>query len=289
MTPSPETVRLGVVGGCLTHQDGIPLSKLYHRRLAASLRDEAGIRLQVRVARDFQRPYLARLESLLETHHLDGVLLNMRVAMTNKGTLLSRNSADGIARYSLHPFMFNSREVGWAESQSRGGRGVTVVRRPAGRVGAEEHLQARSGRHIFGFRVNDLNLILRHLIGLDDWAIRDEMAMLSQFARACEVHQLPFIVLGSSLLADVPQVNRLAARIAERARALLLPMNVPYCAIDTTLDENGQPILLPDGYHLSENGHRYVARQLRSAVEDWARHVVASREQTLAGTTVVPD
>lgn len=55
---------MGIIGGCMSHQDGMPISHLYHKRLAVVLARDHGITLCVRIRRDFYAPYDRRLELL---------------------------------------------------------------------------------------------------------------------------------------------------------------------------------------------------------------------------------
>lgn len=278
MTMAGRVFRLGIVGGCMTHQSGIPLSKLFHRQLAASLLARTGITLQPRVARDFERPYAERLVSLQEQHELDGVLLHIRVAMAVKSTLLSRHSANGTARYYLHPFLLNRRQVGWASAERAGMTAVPMARRPAAVPGPVEHRLPSPGRRILGFRVNDLNLILGHMVGLDRWAIRDELASLTEFLALCRSRQLPVVVLGPTAVAGSWATNRLTTRLNAGIRSVVAPLGVPFCAVNSVVDESGRVNLLPDGHHLNEDGHRYVANQLSKVIEPWIRDVPRPEE-----------
>ena len=110
---------LGVLGGCLSHQRGVPPSQLYHRRLARQLRARGAGPLRVRIARDFEQSHVARLEQLLHTAHLDGVLVHVRSEFTRKASLITiQVRADGI-HYYWHPFLLRQRQYGWAEVEAQ--------------------------------------------------------------------------------------------------------------------------------------------------------------------------
>lgn len=281
MNEHPRIFRLGIIGGCMSHQDGMPLSKLYHRRFGKGLMEQSGVRLNVRIVREFQRPYHERLDALLAEEQLDGVLLHMRVTIARKSSILSRHSSDGVARYYLHPFLLNRRKVGWAAIELNNfDGGICVVSRKASYVYAAEHNLPRTGTSgkKGGFRFNDLNVILGHMVGLDNWAIRDEMAMLRQFAQACERHQLPFMVLGPSPSNGISQINRLSEKLNTTLAAYLSEIGVPFCPINRAVDEQNRPNLLADGQHLSEAGHEYVANQLLPLATTWVEQILAAKQ-----------
>jgi hypothetical protein len=81
--------RLGIVGGCLSHQPGIPFSRLYHQVLSRKLRDAYGVRLRPVIDRTFDAPLDQRL-GVLADRQTDLVLVHVRSMVAVDSTALYR-------------------------------------------------------------------------------------------------------------------------------------------------------------------------------------------------------
>ena len=283
-------VTLGIVGGCLSHQKGIPQSQLFHRQLARRLGGVGQVRLRVRIARDFRETDVERLEHLADRYSLDGVLLHVRPSfVARKSRLLVRHLAGGAARYYVHPFLFNRRKLGW-ESVERSDfdRCWWIFQERARWEGARgEPPPVFSGartavRSATGYHVSELNVLVGHWVGLGAWAVRDELAQVRTFGEACRSRNLPWILLGTPVFARRPHVRTLYTAMTDALQAFARTADVPYCPLPRTEDSAGHPFFLADMRHLSEAGHTYVAEQLFPVVWSWSQRVAAESAETSA-------
>jgi hypothetical protein len=88
--------RMGIVGGCLSHQPGIPFSRLYHQVLSRKLEDAYGVKLRPVIDRSFDAPLDQRLAALAD-RQTDLVLVHVRSAVTMDSTRLYRRRRLGPA------------------------------------------------------------------------------------------------------------------------------------------------------------------------------------------------
>jgi hypothetical protein len=273
---------LGIIGGCLTHQPGIPKSELYHQRLAKRLEQSKGIRLRVRIARDFRQEHVFRLESLLKEHRLDAVMVHVRSEFCRKAALIVTVHTGGEFRYFLHPYLFRPWRSGWAAVENAGFAGCRLVLRrpsPVGQstasspVGGEDHEDhadvVPSAVRIGGLAVRDLFYVGGALAGLDAWAIRDELRMLEELHVRCQELGLPLLVLGPSRRPDNYWLDRLGVKLDARLRASTKRMILPYADLMAVNDAQGTRMYRPDGFHFNDIGHAHVAEQLGRAFEAW--------------------
>ena len=278
----PAVFRLGIVGGCMSHQPGIALSELYHRRLAERVEAGTGIRLRVHVARAFGADYRDRLAALLAGRELDGVLLHVRVVTRNRARLVIPIVRDGRRRHALHPALLRRthhgervealRALETAGEQSMGRAGRLLAERAA------RHDRRSTGRRIAGFRWKTLNYALGALFGLDRWTVDDEMVVLQQFLRACGSRSLPVFLLGPTPLTGRYWQARAPRELAARLRRFAEATGTRLAVIDATHDEQGCSLLKGDGMHLTPAGHAFVAARLHDAgMADWISSVVAAR------------
>jgi hypothetical protein len=272
--------RLGIIGGCLSHQSDIPHSLLYHRQLDRMLQERQGIRLKVAITRQFDHDYKDRLEALLDEAKVDGVLLHLRVVFTAKSALLVNRLTDGKRYYRLHPFLFKQHETGWNKRLAEKSTPQTLfaTREPIPQSTRDEDPFDRPtpSKKIFGFRLRSLNLGAGTLVGLDDWAIADEMAMFNQFRDACGRCGIPFFILGPTPVTTYSGETRLWHKMNRILNIQLKGMDVPFCLLEQMTDKNGTPILRGDGLHLNEAGHTYVAGQLYETMTPWVREYLES-------------
>ncbi len=81
--------RLGIAGGCLSHQPGIPFSRLYHQVLSRRLQDAYAVRLRSVIDHSFASPLDQRLTALAG-RETDLVLVHVRSVFTVNETMLYR-------------------------------------------------------------------------------------------------------------------------------------------------------------------------------------------------------
>jgi hypothetical protein len=279
--PDLKDFRLGIIGGCLSHQSDIPHSQLYHRQLDRLLQEGQGIRLRAAITRHFDRDYKERLDSLLEEAQVDGVLLHLRVVFTAKSALLVNQLTDGKRYYQLHPFLIRQHETGWNKSLAEKPTTPTLfaAREPNLESTRDEDPfdHPTSSKKIFGFRLRSLNLAAGALAGLDDWAIADELDMFNQFKDACRQRGMPFFVLGPTPVTTYSGETKLWRKMNRVLNAKLSGMDVPFCLLNRIKDDAETPMLQGDGFHLNENGHAYVAKCLFETMTPWVNEIIQFR------------
>ena len=276
---------LAIVGGCMTHQPGIPFNSLYHRRIARRVASEAGIRIRPHIARGFGQDYADRLEALLERHDIDGVLLHLRVLIMRRARLLVQGPAGG-ARYSLHPAFLRRQHSGAAVEALRSAE--TAARRDGTRGDDVVQIHERPRGRLETFRPRNLNWALGAAAGLDRWAVEDEMLRLAEFEQLCQKRQLPLFVLGPTPLLGRYWQSRCIGLLNERIRRWASERGTPSAVIGEVADSEGHPLVKSDGVHLTVAGHAHVAellyhRGLASWVTQHARGGAAKdARQTMA-------
>jgi hypothetical protein len=266
---------LGIIGGCLTHQRGIAKSELYHQRLAKRLERSEGIRLRVRIARDFKQEHVFRLESLLQEHRLDAVMVHVRSEFSRKAAFVITVHTDGEFRYYLHPFLFRPWRSGWATVENAGFAGCRLILRRPSPVTQTTDRDCKSdddqkdwanivpgALRVGGVRIRDTFYVGGVLTGLDNWAIRDELRMLEDLHTRCKELGLPLLVLGPSRRPDDCWLDRSCVKLDARLRIATGQRAVPYSDLMAISDGQGGRIYRPDGHHLTVSGHAYVADQL---------------------------
>lgn len=187
--PEQREFRLGIIGGCLSHQSDIPHSMLFHRQLDRMVQAGEGIRLKVAITRHFDRDYTERFEALVDEANVDGVLLHLRVVFVDKSVLLVNRLFNGKRYYRLHPLLFRKDETGWNNSLTAAPVGLSLFasREPQliERHDEDPFDRPTPSKKLFGFRLRTLNLLAGALVGLDAWAMADEWLMFERFAKTC--------------------------------------------------------------------------------------------------------
>ena len=278
---------LGIIGGCLTHQPGVPKSELYHQRLKRRLTESAGVNLQVRIARDFEKEHVHRLGSLIEEHRLDAVMVHLRSAFVGKAPLVVLSATPSEFRYYLHPFLFRPWRSGWAAVWNSEFEGCMLLGRRKNPVvgqlleAGESGESARTSKpvdlahvvpgatRIAGVSIRDMLYLGGAVVGLDAWAVRDELRMLEDLRIRCAGLGLPLFAMGPSRRPDSFWLDRLCKKLDARSRKACSEQGVPYCGLMRAVNERGVRMYLPDGFHLTADGHGYVAEQLEEIISPW--------------------
>ena len=271
---------LGIIGGCLTHQVGVHKSELYHQRLKRKLAEDERANLKVRIAREFEQEHVDRLESLLNEHRLDAVMVHVRSAFVGKAPLVVVSATPSEFRYYLHPFLFCPWRSGWAEVQNSGFAGCKMISRrknPVARQLRDLQVSGDSSQaaeptdwadvvpgatRIAGVSIRDLFYLGGALCGLDAWAIRDELRMLDDLRVRCAELGVPLFVMGPSRRPDSFWLDRLCKKLDDRLRKACSEWAVPYCDLMRVTDEKGIRMYRPDGFHFTAEGHGYCAGQV---------------------------
>lgn len=270
--------QLGIIGGCMSHQSGIPMFELYHHHLKKMLDASDDIQLRIWLARDFQESHAERVDKLLARQALDGILLHIRPRFVMKAMLVTAkiNLRNGKKEYSLHPFLLNRQH---AEGPAQLGADDDDDESP----GEETALDASSGtlaekRHGY-LHLHNFNMIAGRLAGLWSWAVEDELFLLDRFIERCTEKGVPFMVLGPWPRGDSPLSVYLCQRLNRRVEARLKGTGAPYCSFEGTGKATFDSMLQRDGLHLTIEGHRHVAQILSRAAISWIRATLGAASQ----------
>lgn len=281
-----DTLTLGFVGGCLTHQAGIPHPRLFHRLVGRRLEDERGVRLRLAISKEYAAEPGARVADLLHDERPDVVLLHrsMNVFLTKPMAVFV---ADG-GRYIVNPFLFRRRQArSWLDHEHaqfhhcpaiwpprRLFAGATApTRRPNEGDDAPEIPQSRlastqAAAVNRGFRLRDLAWVAGHWAGLDAWAIDDELRIVAESRAACVDAGVPLLVLGPGLRIGVAQAQQFAARIdATLDRWARSTGDVGYISLLAESPDCRSPHPVGVGHyrnhvHFNVAGHEHVAARL---------------------------
>jgi hypothetical protein len=276
--PRPE-FRLGIIGGCMTHQRGVPLNALYHRQLAGLLAERPGIKLRTHVVRAFDADLASRLELLLEDAPVDGVLVHLRAApLVWSVRIVRRAWRDGQFQTELNPALNPALFRGTAAGAGTQAFGSGVEDDDA--YGGAPDLQDRppTGRRIAGMRVRNLNVAAGTIVGLDRIAIRRQLREFAALERAARARGVSLFVLGPTPTTYSWWTNRLVRKAEAVIRQALTGTPVPFALVESAYDDAGRPVIRADGTHLTIDGHRYVAGRLeRAGLGDWMSRILAAR------------
>ena len=266
---------VAIVGGCMSHQAGIPFNSLYHRQLAREVQAREGIDLRTHIARAHDLDYIGRVDSLLARRPIDGVLIHIRV-MIMKRTRLLIGGRGGRLGYALHPALFSRTHRGRAVEQLRAVELADPRAGVARAVPRSRRYTRRAGARIDGVRIRDLNSAFGALLGLDRWAVDDEILRLTDFVAHCRSRGLPIFVLGPTPLSTTRWQARTIRLLNERLGPYCNAQGLPLALIETSPDLVGT-VLEPDGVHLTVAGHGLVKRRLLDAgFGDWVRQPAAA-------------
>jgi hypothetical protein len=272
MTEAGRPFRLGIIGGCMSHQPGIPMNALFHRRLARLLEDDPGVRLRPRIVRSFESGYCERLAELLGEGPLDGLLVHVRITATARSVLFVRARREGRVRRRLNPALVRRRhrpEVAW--EQPWGGDEARARTAAGGGAAGAPDWDRPHGRRLGRIRFASVNYMLGALVGLDRWAIEDELLRLGELDRACREARLPLFVLGPTPAPDGRWQRRMVGTLNAALRRRTSELGLP-CALIDPGDAQLPGVTLGDGVHMSVEGHRVVAETLyRGGMREWVR------------------
>jgi hypothetical protein len=266
--------RLGIIGGCMSHQHDTPLNALYHRQLAQLLAADPGVRLRTRIVRAFEAGYAERVEVLLAGPPVDAVMVHIRVLMLRRARLLVHHRDTDASSLVLNPAL-KPTLLHRGPALRSAAASAHALREPDAYGGASDDSQdlPPRGRRVAGYRLRNVNYLLGALVGLDSRAIEEEMLALESVVRACEDRAVPLIVLGPTPAAYSYWSQRVIRRTNAAIRRRLTGTGIPFALIEGLRDAEGRPLTRVNGLHLTPAGHRYVAERLYEAgVRELARH-----------------
>lgn len=255
---------VAIVGGCMSHQAGIPFNSLYHRQLAREVQRREGVDLRTHIARAHDLDYIGRVDSMLKRWPIDGVLIHVRV-MIMKRTRLLIGGRGGPFGYAVHPALFSRTHRGIALEHLRAAELADPRAAAARAVPAPRRYARRAGARIGGVRVRDLNSAFGALLGLDRWAVDDEILRLTDFVAHCRSRGLPVFVLGPTPLTTSRWQARTIRLLNERLGQFCHAQGLPHALIQNPPDDRNGRVLEPDGVHLTVFGHDMVTGRLIGA------------------------
>lgn len=160
---------------------------------------------------------------------------------------------DGI-HYYWHPFLLRQRQFGWAEVELQQFSSCCEIfwrKRPVSPPAGG----AATGTRVAGISIRHLFHAAGALVGLDRWAINDELQMLRHLKSRCEALRLPLLVLGPSRRLESIRLDRLCRRLDHRLLTVLPKWRLAYCSLPDTHDPAGHVYYGADGWHFTPSGH----------------------------------
>jgi hypothetical protein len=266
---------LGIIDNCLTHQTGIPLSKLYHRQLKKMVYENIGIHLRFAISREWSLEYAERLSKLLNKTKIDGVLLQLSKMHFQKAGIVVHYFEDEMLYSYIHPFLFRRRKFGWKKVvKTKFNNTIELGKRKISKAIINPLELPPQGSRIAGFRLRDLNYIIGSLVKLDTWAVKDELKMVTQFTQACQKNNIPVFITGPTPYPTSFWRNRICRKINTALDAKLSCMGVPFSSYDDLTDQQGNLLTTGDGIHSNLHGHNFLARFLSDALCPWIKKIV---------------
>jgi hypothetical protein len=273
---APAEFHLAILGGCMSHQPGIPFNALYHRQLGRQVQATTGIRIRPHVARGFGRDFGSRLDALGERFELDGVLLHLRVLVTKRARLFVRVGTAKDSHWRLHPALLRRGHRGPAVEELRAYENAGEDAQEDGLVRAKRHGRRR-GWWLGGLSLREIGSALGAFVGLDRWAADDEVERLKEFVADCERRGLPLFILGPTPLQGQPWAGRCLRQLDDRIARFASSRGIPYALFGDERSAAGKPFIKGDGMHLTVEGHGHITHRLvQGGFLDWVRSHAAT-------------
>ncbi len=247
------TLRVGFCGGCLSHQQDIPLNQLFHRVLSSRLAAQSGPRLRLVISHGFQRPTVERIEYLLSSR-VDLILLQVRsIPAVNSSRWIDKRIDGAQASLRLNRRFFLAKRLPFVAQL----HWDYALRRSQPAAAPED---GPDEVYSPGSRATRLNVAAGLILGVARVA-RQEAVQDAQRAvdRLCG-SGVPFIVMGSPPNWHCgPAGHRVAQDVNRDVRAAARARGFPFVDLYEGWEET---LLQSDGPHLTAAGHRFVAERL---------------------------
>ena len=190
-------LNLGIIGSCASYQPWMSVPALYHRKLHWMLRHKDNVHLHTYISPPSSEEPQDRFLALLKKKPIAVLLFNPS-GVSSRAALVFMRRENGKQKYRIHPFLRKQPETGWIpfiyEDPDDFSR---EIGEKSSRL-SDPHEEEMPRRKIFGLSLRDLNFLAGFLVGLDDWAIRNELAVLRRLKTACDEQNVPLVVLGPS-------------------------------------------------------------------------------------------
>lgn len=295
---------IGFVGGCITHQPGIPYPQLFHRVLVRWFDDQGLGRISFVVARNPHQEPSQRVETLIRKHNPDLIIVHR-----SAHTFFTKAMAVFYAgeRYVVHPFLVDRRpQRSWNDyeqenfasclgvpahakpneatriktipaSSCTSGITAAVEAPPKAKANSQimpalQRIASYSEGKLRRLRPKDLPWLVGEFSGLITWAINDELSIVDNALNQCRSGGVKLLIVGPGLRIGYPWVNRHAHQLdsglktwAEKRRG------VSYVSLLRPLADNRSPSVLSaehyqDAIHFNSSGHRHLASRLEPAL-----------------------
>jgi len=264
-------VRMGIVGGCLSHQPGIPIKQLYHQQLAGMLTDR-GITLRTLLDRSFDARYSERLADLTD-RGIDLALLHVRpmAVLENSRILVRKEQADGNA------FRINGRLWGgaFADPSMRSSHSPSAQRfaKRDGNLRSAQMFEQNPGC------LGRVNLLLGFLLGLHKRVVAETLSAIENAADLAARNDIPLLVMGPTPYAGGTVGRWLCMQMND---ALRQRSSGRFTFVDVFTGWQLE-YLFPDGLHVTQDGHAHVADRLHSAIEQILEQTTLKQDTPTAG------
>ena len=274
-----QFIKIAVLGGCLSHQPGIPRSKLYTSIVRGKLREGRVADAQFEIAKHFEEDYLDRLELLLGQTKPDVVLVHVRSLIVHSSSLLEAVPSETQTTYYLHPALIyrwrSKKEL--SEQRPFYSKFPILVRRHTtltltSTLGDESVTPSGTlGYVALDYKQRFLRTFVRaiaSLIGMSSWAVNNEVSQVEALIEKCKKLKVPLLVMGPSRWLNCFWCDHTCQKMNKQLKRLLGLRGIPYIEIQDSSDQEGNEIYLADRVHLNERGHLYVADKVLEGLCD---------------------
>lgn len=269
------SIRVGVIGGCLSHQPGMRKSDLYTSIIRQRFWAERRISIIFSIARDFQHSFIDRLDRLISQGPIDIVLLHVRSSFAEKASFFDVQSTESNVLYYINPNLFSRQSKSYNKCDRRPERKRFLIfrRRRASvskRSASVSSLSTSSElgifdtppnpRRILGFSLRNLMYLAGIISGISHRAIEDEVQNLMSAIERCSELKLPIVIMGPSRRFDCFGMDFICHMMDRRLMKILDRIEVPYIGLHQKSRCGSRLLFLPDGHHLNADGHEEVAK-----------------------------
>jgi hypothetical protein len=308
---------IGFVGGCITHQPGIPYPQLFHRVLMRWF-DERGLSgIRFVVSRDHCDDPSHRVETLLAKNN-PGIIIIHRSAHTFFTKPMAIFYAN--QRFVVNPFLFrrSRKRRSWSDYERQGFSSCLGIRvhtpQPEStrskttqiptsptavdpkakaaeepdsqnsRKNQDQHYNSCPRKKHRRVSLRDLPWLAGDVSGLLNWAIEDELEIVSRAHDHCRRAGSKLLVVGPGLRIGYPWVNRQAHQLDASLQEWADKRDeLNYVSLLCPLAGNRSPHKLSDSdyldaIHFNTFGHRHLAARLEEPLlqEISARSTISS-------------
>jgi hypothetical protein len=266
--------RLAILGGCAASQRCMPISRLYHRILAARWKAKYGTRMNVLLDRhDPNLDYAARVKRCLDLRAPHAILIHVRPFpfLIRCKPFIKYADPSGRIKWALHPRLPPLGRRAW----NPGWEGAAVI----GTLPAAMAASGDPRKEVYPPYRNSfprsLNLFLGTITGLSAWARREEILSVRRAAGLCSAAGIPLFVLGPTPYLRSRSANAICAALSDGLRKesdsghsrSIDPM---WRFIDPIGNKSADPrdLLMPDLWHLNEAGHSELADSIFRSLEN---------------------